>query len=97
MREDEKKTKRIQIRTTAEVRTAISNFCKDNQLGKVSEFMLRVALEKIEGDKDTKTGDDLNLKWIAKDLASINRKVAKGRVESEKLQAELENFREEVW
>jgi hypothetical protein len=89
MRENEKKTGRIQIRTTSVTRTVIFDFCKDNQLGNVSEFMIRAALEKIDRHKDTKTGDDLNLKWIGRDLASINRKVAKER-------AEFEDFQEEV-
>jgi hypothetical protein len=89
MGENERKTERIQIRTTTVTRTVISNFCKDNQLGNVSEFMIRAALEKIERHKDTKTGDGLNLRWIEKDLAFINRKVAKER-------AEFEDFQEDV-
>ena len=87
----EKKTERIQMRTTAMTDTAISDFCKENQIDK-SSFINRAILEKIERHKNPKTGDDLNLKSIAKDFASINRKVAKGRAESEKLQAELEDF-----
>jgi len=96
MRENEKKTERIQIRTTTAVLTAISNFCKDSQLGNVSKFMIRAALEKIERHKDTKAGDNLNLGWIEKDLASINRKVAKERAESEIFQEEIRKELNEI-
>jgi septal ring factor EnvC (AmiA/AmiB activator) len=91
MREDEKKTKRIQVRITATTSTVISDFREEYQID-MSDFITRAVLEKIERHKNPKTGDDLNIKWIAKDFASINRKVAKGRAESEKLQAELEDF-----
>jgi uncharacterized protein (DUF342 family) len=95
MREDEKKAGRLQARTTATTDTTISDFCKENQIDK-SKFIIRAILEKIERHKNPKTEDDLNLMFIAKDLASINRKVAKGRAESEKLQAKLEDFQNEV-
>jgi len=96
MEETEKKKDRIQIRTTTAVHTAIFDFCKDKQLGNVSEFMIRATLEKIERHKDAKSGDNLNLRWIEKDLASINRKVAKERAEFEDFQDEIRKELKEI-